>query len=101
MGTRKATATRRVRTHPGEVLDAEYLDPLDMSARTLATEIGVPANRLTEIIAGRRAVTADTAIRLGRYFGTDPLFWLNLQMAHDLSRAEAETDYSDVPTRAA
>ena len=101
MGTRKANATRRVRTHPGEILDAEYLDPLAMSARTLATEIGVPANRLTEIIAGRRAVTADTAIRLGRYFGTDPLFWLNLQMAHDLSRAEAETDYSDVPTRAA
>ena len=101
MNAKNTTTSRRVRTHPGEILEAEYLEPLDMSARTLATAIGVPANRLTEIIAGRRAVTADTAIRLGRYFKTDPRFWLNLQVAHDLSKAEAETDYSDVPTRAA
>ncbi len=72
-----------------------------MSARVLAVAIGVPPNRLTEIVAGRRSITADTAIRLGRYFKTDPRFWLNLQIAHDLSKAEAETDYSDVPTRAA
>jgi addiction module HigA family antidote len=92
---------RRIRTHPGEVLQQEYLQPLGLSARTVAEEIGVPANRLTEIIAGRRAVTADTAIRLARYFKTDPRFWINLQTAHDLSKAEAETDYSTVPTRAA
>jgi addiction module HigA family antidote len=92
---------RRVRTHPGEVLQAEYLEPLGLSARAVAAEIGVPANRLTEIIAGRRAVTADTAIRLARYLKTDPRFWTNLQTAHDLSKAEAETDYSTVPTRAA
>jgi addiction module HigA family antidote len=92
---------RRIRTHPGEVLQAEYLEPLGLSARALAAEIGVPANRLTEIIAGRRAVTADTAIRLARYFNTDPRFWTNLQTAHELSKAEAETDYSTVPTRAA
>ncbi len=55
----------------------------------------------TEIIAGRRSISADTAIRLGRYFDTDPRFWLNLQAAHDLSKAEAENDYSGVPTRAA
>lgn len=91
----------RVRTHPGEVLAHEYIEPLGMSARALAGEIGVPANRLTEIISGRRSVTADTAIRLGRYFGTDPRFWLNLQIAYDVSKAEAETDYSSVPTRAA
>lgn len=91
----------RVRTHPGEVLAAEYLEPLQMSARTLAKAIGVPANRLTQIIAGRRAVSADTAIRLGRYFGTDPRFWLNLQTAYDLSRAEAEADYSGVAARTA
>ena len=66
----------RLRTHPGEVLKEEYLVPLEMSARALAKELGVPANRLTEIIRGTRDVTADTAIRLGRYFRTDPRFWL-------------------------
>ena len=91
----------RIRTHPGEVLREEYLQPLGMSARALAEAIGVPANRLTEIIRERRAITADTAIRLGKYFGTDPRFWINLQVAHDLSKAKAATDYSSVPTRAA
>ena len=91
----------RIRTHPGEVLREEYLKPLGMSARSLAEAIGVPANRLTEIVRERRSVTADTAIRLGRYFRTDARFWINLQVAHDLSKAEAETDYSKVPTRAA
>ena len=91
----------RVKTHPGEILADEYLKPLGLSARALAVEIGVPANRLSEIAAGRRAVTADTAIRLGRYFKTDPRFWLNLQVAYDLSKAETDTDYSKVPTRAA
>jgi addiction module HigA family antidote len=91
----------RVKTHPGEVLEAEYHDLLGMSARTLSSLLGVPANRVTDIIAGRRAVTADLALRLGRKFKTAPRFWLNLQMAHDLSKAEAATDYSVVPTRAA
>ena len=91
----------RVRTHPGEILRAEYLEPLELSARALAAELGIPANRLTEIVAGRRGVTADTALRLARYFKTDARFWLNLQVAHDLSKAEAEIDYSKVPTRAA
>lgn len=91
----------RIRTHPGEVLREEYLEPLRLSARALAEAIGVPPNRLTEIVAERRAVTADTAIRLARYFSTDARFWLNLQMAHDLSKAEAATDYSGIPTRAA
>ena len=91
----------RIRTHPGEVLREEYLKPIDMSARALAEAIGVPANRLTEIIRERRGVTADTAIRLGKYFGTDARFWINLQVAHDLSKAQAATDYSRVPTRAA
>ena len=91
----------RIRTHPGEVLREEFLKPLGMSARTLADAIGVPGNRMTEIVRERRSITADTAIRLGRYFGTDPRFWLNLQMAHDLSKAAAATDYSAVPTRAA
>jgi antitoxin HigA-1 len=70
--------------------------PLGLSARRLAAEIGVPANRLTEIIRGRRDVSADTAIRLGRRLGTTPQFWLNLQDAHDLSKAEATHDYSAI-----
>jgi addiction module HigA family antidote len=78
----------RLRTHPGEVLREEYLVPLGLSARALAKVLGVPANRPTEIMRGTRDVSADTAIRLGRYFGTDPWFWLNLQAAHDLSKAE-------------
>jgi len=86
----------RKRTHPGEVLREEYLMPLDMSARSLAKAIGVPPNRLTEIMRGERDVSADTAIRLGRYFKTDPRFWLNLQIAYDLSQAEARHDYSKI-----
>src|ERR1700730_13289094 len=63
----------RLRTHPGEVLAEEFMKPLGLSARALGEAIDVPSNRLTEIIRHRRDVSADTAIRLGRYFGTDPL----------------------------
>lgn len=91
----------RLRTHPGEVLREEYVLPLAMSARAVAKELGVPANRVTEIMRGERDVTADTAIRLGRYFRTDPRFWLNLQAAYDISRAQAEHDYSRVSPRSA
>lgn len=86
----------RIRTHPGEVLREEFMVPLGLSANRLAAEIDVPANRLTEIIRERRSVTADTALRLSTRFGTTPQFWLNLQTAHDLSHAEAETDLSKV-----
>jgi len=92
----------RLRTHPGKVLREEYLIPLEMSARALAKVLGVPANRITEIMRGKRDVSADTAIRLGRYFRTDPRFWLNLQSAYDLSKAQGENDYSKVrPSTAA
>jgi antitoxin HigA-1 len=91
----------RIRTHPAEVLREDDLVPLKMSARELATAIGVPGNRISDIVRERRAVSADTAIRLGRYFQTTPRFWLNLQQAHELSKAESETDYSGIPTRAA
>jgi addiction module HigA family antidote len=83
------------------VLREEYAVPLGLSARALAKELGVPANRLSEIMRGGRNVTADTAIRLGRYFGTDPRFWLNLQIAYDLSQAETSTDYSTIGPRSA
>jgi antitoxin HigA-1 len=94
-------AMPRLRTHPGEVLREEFMAPLGLSARALGDAIGVPANRLSEIARGRRDVSADTALRLGRYFGTDARFWLNLQAAHDLSKAEAGHDYSSIQPRAA
>lgn len=89
----------RIRTHPGEILAEEFLTPLGLSARQVAAEIGVPLNRLSEIIRERRGVTADTAIRLGVRFGTSAQFWLNLQNAHDLSKARATMDYSAIRAR--
>jgi addiction module HigA family antidote len=89
----------RVRTHPGEVLSEEFIVPLGLSARRVAEDIDVPANRLSEIIRGRRGVTADTAHRLAAYFDTTPQFWINLQVAHDLSEAEATHDYSSLRRR--
>lgn len=91
----------RVRTHPGEVLREEFLIPLGLSARALAKFLDIPANRLTEIMRGKRDVTADTAIRLGRYFETDPRFWMNLQAAHDLSKAENSNSYRAITPRSA
>lgn len=91
----------RIRTHPGEVLSEEFMKPLGLSFRQLADELHVPQNRLSEIARARRSVTADTAIRLARHFGTTPQFWLNLQGAYDLSYAEANTDYSDIAVRSA
>ncbi len=73
--------------HPGEHL-AEQLQELDMSAAELARHLKVPTNRITEILNGRRAVTGDTALRLGHFFGTSPEFWLNLQKIYELRLAE-------------
>ncbi|MEO0034143.1 MAG: hypothetical protein RLZZ501_166 [Pseudomonadota bacterium] len=81
----------RVRTHPGEILREEFLTPLGISAHRLALELRVPATRISDILRERRAVTADTALRLARYFGTSAQFWINLQTAYDLSKTEAET----------
>lgn len=81
----------RVTTHPGEILDEEFLKPLNLSANALALDLRVPANRITDIIRGERGVTPDTALRLGRYFGTTPEFWMNLQGMHDLTKARIET----------
>jgi addiction module HigA family antidote len=86
----------RLRTHPGEVLREEYLAPLGLSAAALARAIRVPGNRISDILRERRDISADTAIRLGKYFGVDPRFWLNLQSAYDLSVAERSHDYSGV-----
>lgn len=82
----------RVRTHPGEVLKEEFMAPLGLSANRLAIDLAVPATRIGEIIRGEspRAITADTALRLARYFGTTPAFWMNLQANFELSKAEVE-----------
>jgi addiction module HigA family antidote len=70
--------------HPGEVLLEEFLKPMDLSQNRLALDIGVPARRINEIVLGKRRVTADTALRLARYFHMSPQFWLGLQMDYDL-----------------
>jgi addiction module HigA family antidote len=75
--------------HPGEVLLEEFLEPMEVSQYRLAKDISVPARRINEIVHGKRSVTADTALRLARYFGTSDRFWLNLQTAYDLD-AERE-----------
>ena len=74
--------------HPGEVLREDYLVPLSMSATALAKALNVPGPRINEIVRGRRPVTADTAMRLARYFGGDARSWLNQQSAYDLRIAE-------------
>jgi addiction module HigA family antidote len=74
--------------HPGEILREEYLGPMNMSANAFAHAIGVPANRVSGILAGARGVTADTALRLARAFSTSPEFWLNMQQSYDLRLAE-------------
>jgi len=70
--------------HPGEVLLEDFLQPLGLSQYRLAKGLSVPPRRINEIVLGKRAITADTALRLARFFGTSDRFWLNLQAAHDL-----------------
>ncbi len=70
--------------HPGEVLLEEFLEPLGVTQHHLAVSIGVPPRRINEIVHGKRRITADTALRLSRYFGTSDRFWLNLQTRYDL-----------------
>lgn len=82
----------RIRTHPGEVLREEFMKPLGLSVNALALALRVPATRIGDILRTEkpRAVTADTALRLARYFGTTPEFWLNLLSVYELSLAAAE-----------
>ncbi|MCD4720951.1 MAG: HigA family addiction module antidote protein [Desulfobacula sp.] len=74
--------------HPGEILLEEFLKPMDISQYRLAKDISVPPRRINEIVHGNRSITADTALRLGRYFGLSPRFWLNLQNRFDLEITE-------------
>ena len=88
--------------HPGEIL-ADELDVLGVTPTELARQIAVPANRVTQIIHGRRSITGDTALRLGHWFGTSAQFWLNLQAAYDIRVAEAKSgpEIARLPTRPA
>jgi antitoxin HigA-1 len=77
--------------HPGEILREEFLVPLGMTAHALSLELKVPAPRINDIVRERRAITPDTALRLARYFGNTPQFWMNLQSSYDLKITERET----------
>lgn len=76
--------------HPGEVLAEDFMAPRGLTANRLALDLHIPANRLSEIIRGRRSISADTALRLGRYFKTSPELWLGLQADYDLRKAKDE-----------
>jgi len=100
-------ATKRITPiHPGEILLEEFLKPLDISQYRLAKDISVPARRINEIVHGKRSITADTALRLSRYFGLSDRFWLNLQARYDLElekdklegRIEAEVKVLELQT---
>jgi len=77
--------------HPGEILSEEFMKPMGVSINALAREIAVPPNRISEIVAGKRSITADTALRLGKHFGVSPELWLNLQVDYDLRIAKRTT----------
>ena len=78
--------------HPGEILLEEFLHPMDISQYRLAKDISVSQRRISEITQGKRSITADTALRLGRYFGMEAQFWLNLQSRYDLLQTENKID---------
>ena len=92
----------RTPIHPGEIL-ADELNETGISAARLARTLDVPANRISQIIAGKRAISADTALRLARYFGTTPEFWMNLQKTYDLdlARQQLGKTISHIPQRPA
>jgi addiction module HigA family antidote len=90
--------------HPGKLLRTEFLEPMGISAYRVAKDIGVPINRIASILAGRRGITADTALRFARYFGTDAQSWINLQARYDLEmtrRASGKRIDREVKPRAA
>ena len=80
-------------TTPGEILKEEFLIPLGITQYRVAKDIGISARRINEIVLGKRAITPDTALRLGKYFGVTAQFWLNLQVRYDLQTAERAADF--------
>ena len=90
------TELSMVAIHPGEILREEYLKPLNMSAGTLARKLDVPRTRIERIVGEQTGITTDTALRLAKFFGTTPRFWINLQSNYALAIAERETDLTVV-----
>lgn len=88
MSNSSTTTEKWAPIHPGEVLMEDFINGFGITQNKLAVSIGVPPRRINEIVHGKRAITADTALRLGRYFGIDPQFWLNLQAHYELKLAE-------------
>ena len=89
--SRSSTTTELLpNPHPGEILAEEFLNPMELSQTALARAIGVPPRRINEIVQGHRAITADTALRLAKFFGTSEMFWLNLQARYDLDIQRAK-----------
>jgi addiction module HigA family antidote len=86
--------------HPGEILKAEFMEPLGLSSYRLATELHVSAPRINDLVRGKRSMTADTAMRLSRYFGTSAQLWLGLQMDHDIWLAAKDKSLAKVKPRA-
>lgn len=89
--TRSRTARSHAPVHPGEILAAEFLEPLGVSMYRLAKDTGMPADRVGRIVKGTRGISGDTALRLARYFGTTPEFWMNLQARFELLTAERKS----------
>ena len=81
-------------THPGEMLSEEFLVPMELTQRDLADSIGVPYQRVNELVNGKRGITPSTALRLGKFFGVSPAFWLNLQMRWDLYRTQQSESHA-------
>ncbi|MDR9500396.1 MAG: HigA family addiction module antitoxin [Desulfurivibrionaceae bacterium] len=83
-------ATKLTPVTPGDVLLEEFLKPMEITQNQLAKDINVPANRVSQIVHGKREITADTALRLGKYFGIEPEFWLNLQVRYNMKIAKSK-----------
>jgi antitoxin HigA-1 len=86
--TRRNDVAKRFAIHPGEILRAEFMEPMGLSSYRVAKELGVPLPRVYDVVKGKRAITADTALRLGAFFGLPAQFWLNLQNEYDLRMAD-------------
>ncbi len=82
----------RITTHPGEMLREDFMIPAGLSANALALKLRVPVTRINDIVRAKRSVTADTALRLARFFGNSPEFWLNLQTSYDLSKVRMSSE---------
>jgi addiction module HigA family antidote len=87
--------------HPGEILKEEFMEPMSLTAYRLAKELHVPVPRMNDIVRGKRSITADTALRLGAYFGLSPQFWMNLQADYDLRLARSSAEIKKIKPRQA